>query len=214
MSLAERTGMTIGTIADLLHDLGDISASRVIRIPAPGSANEEDVVRLAQRGHCFCELIDGVLVEKPMGHRESRLAMWLVVEIGMYLRSRPIGVLAGPDAPHRLRTGRIRLPDVAFIPFTAIPADDDRNRPVVEWIPALAVEVLSEGNTDAEMEAKIQDYLAAGVQMIWIADPATRTVRVIRDTRRDETLTDSDDLDGEGVLPGFRCSVQEWMDSP
>ena len=59
------------TIADLLHRLGDISPERVLSVPAPGSGTEDDVIRWLEGPESrLLELIDGVLVEKPMGARE------------------------------------------------------------------------------------------------------------------------------------------------
>ena len=67
------------TLADLLHRLGDISADRIMLHPAPGTATESDVIRyLEATKKRHCELIDGVLVEKPMGAREGLFAAWLI----------------------------------------------------------------------------------------------------------------------------------------
>src|SRR5262245_17452942 len=59
------------TVSDLLYQLGDLPASRVRLQPAPGTATEADVVTVHDREHRFCELVDGVLVEKTMGYYES-----------------------------------------------------------------------------------------------------------------------------------------------
>ena len=52
-------------------------AERIRLIPAPGTATEEDVLTSDSRFGRLCELIDGVLVEKPVGYYESRLAVVL-----------------------------------------------------------------------------------------------------------------------------------------
>ena len=44
--------------------------------------------------------------------------------------------------------------------------------------PDLAIEVLSESNTPAEMERKLKEYFAAGMQLVWYFDPRARTVTV------------------------------------
>jgi len=65
----------IPTIADLLGRLDGISPQRVRFYPVPGTATVADVVAIYVREKRLCELIDGVLVEKPMGYRESILAI-------------------------------------------------------------------------------------------------------------------------------------------
>ncbi|HEV3258100.1 MAG TPA: hypothetical protein VG013_14540, partial [Gemmataceae bacterium] len=62
------------TFADLLRQLGDIPPERIRLQPPPGQATEEDVIASKDRIGRLCELLDGVLVEKPMGYFESRLA--------------------------------------------------------------------------------------------------------------------------------------------
>jgi Uma2 family endonuclease len=201
-------------MAELLHDLGDIPPERVLLQPAPGTATEADVIWLADHEDRLCELVDGVLVEKAMSHKASRLAMWLGAELVAHVRRRKLGRVAGPDAGHRLLKGIVRMPDLAFISFKRVPKDATDDTPIVSWIPDLAVEVLSDSNTPQEMKRKRREYFKAGVRLVWIADPEKRTVAVYRSPKDVRVLTENDFLDGEDVLPGFRYSIREWMDCP
>jgi hypothetical protein len=63
------------TLANVLQQLGGISPRRVRFRPAPGTATEEDVVKIRDRERRLFELVDGVLVEKVMGYWESMLAI-------------------------------------------------------------------------------------------------------------------------------------------
>lgn len=67
----------IETLADLLIQLGGIAPERVRFRPLPGTATEQDVLDAQAHDGRLCELVDGVLVEKGMGFRESFLAMTL-----------------------------------------------------------------------------------------------------------------------------------------
>src|SRR5262249_44762398 len=75
--------------------------------------------------------------------------------------------------------------------------------------PNLAVEVLSEGNTPAEIERKLKEYFLAGVELAWIVDPFKRTVAVHTAPDRLRTLSEKGTLDGGSVLPGFTLAVRE-----
>jgi len=68
----------IETLADLLEYLGGIAPDRVRFRPPPGTATEEDVLAIHAREGRLYELIDGVLVEKAVGLRESYLASVLI----------------------------------------------------------------------------------------------------------------------------------------
>ena len=83
------------TLADVLQQLGGISPRRVRFRPAPGTASEEDVIKIRDRERRLFELIDGVLVEKVMGSWESVLAIELAGLLRDFLKGRKLGTLAG-----------------------------------------------------------------------------------------------------------------------
>ena len=147
------------TIADVLHRLGDIPASRVLIDPPLGTATEQDVIAVHARDGRLCELVDGTLVEKAMGFDESRLAMELAFYLGMYLRQNDLGTLAGEAGTLRLIPGLVRIPDVSFIVWERMPSADVPSKPIPDLSPDLAVEVLSENNTPREMDAQAEGIL-------------------------------------------------------
>ena len=148
-----------------------------------------------------------------MGQRESRLAIWLAIQIGKYLESNNLGVLTGADGPYSLEEDQIRFPDVALIKWENIPLDADPTTPMPDWAISLAVEAISPGNTRGEMKRKLKDYFAAGAEVVWYLYPIERVVRVYTSEVDCVTLTDADELDGGDVLPGFRVSVRELFDA-
>lgn len=202
------------TFADVLHRIGDVPLDRILAHPAPGEATPADVLRLCDgEPKRLCELLDGVLVEKAMGHRESRLAVWLAIQIGKFLEANPLGILTGADGPYSLEEEQIRFPDVAFISWDNIPPNADPNTPMPDWTISLAVEAISPGNTRGEMKRKLKDYFAAGVELVWYLYPIERVIRVYTSEDDCQMLTDADELEGGNVLPGFRVSVQELFDA-
>lgn len=209
--------MTLGsveTLADLLVRLGNVPPDRILAQPPPGAAKPTDVLRLHDSfPKRLCELVDGVLVEKAMGHWESRIASWLIYTISTYLEGHPLGIVSGADGPHQLADDLVRYPDIAFIAWNHIPRDADPHTPLPEWAPSLAIEILSLGNTQGEMTRKLKDYFAAGVDLVWYVDPRKRIVEVYTDVEEVRTLTEADLLDGGDVLPGLRISVRELLDS-
>lgn len=76
-------------------------------------------------------------------------------------------------------------------------------------MPDLAIEVLSRGNTPREMARKRREYFTAGVRRVWMVDRFNRTVSVYSSETEFRTFTDSDTLDGEDVLPGFKLSIRD-----
>ena len=201
------------SFADVLQRIGDVPLDRILARPAPGNATLDDVVRLCGgEPKRLVELVDGVLVEKVVGNQESRFAIELSFLIRQFLRSHDLGFLTGADGPHQLGASVVRLPDIAFIPWENIPKDADARTPVPDWVPSLAVEVISAGNTRNEMQRKLVDFFSAGVQMVWYVYQDKRLIRVYKSAESFVTLTDGDELDGEAILPGFRVSVRTLFD--
>src|SRR3989475_12302594 len=86
---------TIETLADLLEQLGGIVPERVRFRPPPGTATEQDVLAVEAHEDRLCELVDGVLVEKAMGWRESLLASVLITLLSNFVRPRNLGLVTG-----------------------------------------------------------------------------------------------------------------------
>jgi Uma2 family endonuclease len=203
----------IDTVADLLHQLGDIPAHRVLWDPVPGTATEADVVRYVDGDDKrLVELIDGTLVEKTMGAFEGRLGLLVGHFMEDFLEIHDLGIAFGADAPFRILPRQVRLPDVSFVSWTKLPNRELPRESVAPLIPDLAVEVLSESNTRREMERKRKDYFAAGVRRVWQIDPDTGSAEVFTAPENPTLIGPDGELDGADVLPGFRLSLKRLFD--
>jgi Uma2 family endonuclease len=209
-SIRLRTPVDNGvTIADLLKRLGNISASRVRLYPAPGTATEKDVIKVLDRENRPCELVDGTLVEKPMGYEESEIAATIIILVGSFVRRHKLGIVTGPDGSIRLFPGLVRIPDVAFASWDWFPGRTRPRAPIPHLAPDLVVEVLSKSNTKGEMNRKLREYFEAGVQLVWIVDPRKRTVRVHTAVDQSVVFSGDQSLDGGAALPGFVLPLNE-----
>jgi len=197
------------TFGDLLAQLGDVPPSRIRLVPAPGTATEQDVIEVEARTDRLCELIDGVLVEKTMGYRESLLAIAIAERLRGYVRSRDLGIVLGADGTLKILPRQVRIPDVCFIAWNRFPGGKLPPEPIPAVAPDLAVEVLSEGNTEAEMQRKLRDYFAADVRLVWYVDPRSRTARAYTAPDQCLVLDQQQSLSGGEVLPGFRLPLRD-----
>ena len=106
----------------------------------------------------------------------------------------------------------VRVPDIAFLRSERL-RGRDRREAFWPGAPDLAVEVVSPNDTHSEVDEKVKAWLDAGAAMVWVANPAWRSVTVYRSSTDIKTLTEKDELDGEDVVPGFRCRVGEIFES-
>jgi Uma2 family endonuclease len=199
-----------GNAAEWLRALGGVPPERILFDPLPGTATEADLLRLVEHDKRLCELIDGTLVEKPVGYLESFIAGVLLTYLNQFVIPRQLGIVTGEAGLMRLAGGRVRMPDVAFVSFDRLPERRVPAEPIPTLSPDLAVEVLSESNTPAEIDQKLREYFQSGTRLAWVIDPRARTIAVFHAAGQpSRVLHETDHLDGDHVLPGFSMAVDE-----
>jgi Uma2 family endonuclease len=197
----------IKTLAELLDRLGDVPTERIRFNPLPGTATVEDVLAIEAHENRLCELVDGVLVEKPMGFTESRIAILLGTALQTFVDAHDLGVVTGESGMIRMPANLVRIPDVAYFVWNKFPGREMPDEGAPEIAPDLAVEVLSKSNTQREMERKLGEYFSIGVRLVWFVDRRTRSVTVYSSPTRFKVLSADQSLDGGKVLPGFKLPV-------
>jgi Uma2 family endonuclease len=75
--------------------------------------------------------------------------------------------------------------------------------------PDLCVEIVSPGDRWSDLADKVDEYLAAGVRLVWVIDPARRKAHVYAPKRPPQVLQGKQKLDGEDVLPGFKLALDK-----
>jgi Uma2 family endonuclease len=202
------------TAADVHARVGAIPLDRIRTYPAPGTATEADVLEAEAHGDHICELVDGILVEKPMGSYESLLAGKIIHWLCSYLESNNVGVVLGEAGMLAFLPGQVRVPDVSLIRWERIPGRQLPQERIYAVVPDLAVEVLSPSNTEAEMRRKLHEYFSAGSRLVWYIAPETRTARAYTAEDQWQDLGPGDSLSGGDVLPGFVLSLDKLFGSP
>jgi Uma2 family endonuclease len=168
-----------------------------------------------------CELIDGRIVKKhvwdgeEMGMTPEMLThaavvrlIWLALE-GSAEKDRPIQVFA--EAPFDVGSdrSRTRRPDLA-VAAGNLPTEPEAVRAL---LPVMVVEVISPNNMTLGDWDKVEEYLAAGVQLVWLALPPHRTIVALRIDRA-TVLRSGDIITAEPALPGFSCPISDLFPPP
>ena len=157
------------------------------------------------------ELVRGELrVTPPPGAPHGVAGMNLVLLLADHVRARKLGRVFGDSFGYVLTQlpHTVRVPDASFVRADRLPAEGI-GPGLLTFAPDLAIEVLSPSESASELEEKLTDYAIAGVPLIWVIDSKRRTVRIMNATRPVRWLTETDSLDGEDVVPGFTCRVEE-----
>ena len=158
------------------------------------------------------ELVRGVLrVREPAGFEHGRVAMNLGAELRVYAKHTGAGAVLAAETGFKLFTDpdTVRAPDVAFVAKGREPPPGATG--FADLAPDLAVEVLSPGDRPGEILAKVADWLSAGTRLVWVVDPLRRVARVYRHDGTETIVTADGALEGEDVLPGFACPLEEIL---
>jgi Uma2 family endonuclease len=160
-------------------------------------------------------LIRGMLREKPQtvhNRWHSRIMTRVAKFLDNWLdgQPEPRGEVVSGEAGCRLR----RTPDstvgidVAYVSAEVAARPTDHTM-LIDGAPILAVEILSPKDTQGEIHEMIDEYLAAGVALVWIINPRHRTVLIYRPGEAPALVNDRQELSGEPHLPGFRVPVAQ-----
>lgn len=208
--------LAIRTPIDLASRFGDIPLSRIRFTPAPGLATEADVLAIHDRENRLYELVDGTLIEKTMGTYESLIAVRIATVLSNYFdATRPRrGFALGADGMLKLNPSLIRIPDVSVILGERVLPGSFPRHGVAQISPHLAVEVMSDGNTVAEMERKLDEYFDSNVQEVWYVYPDKRQVLRYIARKQVQVWTAADEIAGIDFLPGFRCGIAPLLVHP
>ncbi len=199
-------------MGELLERLGGISPKRICLNPPPGTATESDLIRKHGSRRKLYELIDGTLVEKGMGHKESFLSMELGRLLANFVTENDLGYCTTADDLVRIMPKLVRGPDLTFVSWKTRPGKVVPQEQISKQVPDLAVEILSPSNTRREMQIKLKEYFLGGVQLVWIIDPRTRTAEAYTAPDEKTAIPANGILDGGDVLPGFRLPLAKLFE--
>jgi len=115
------------------------------------------------------ELDEGRLIVLPSPSPwHNVVAFRLMRALSAFVGTHDLGLTLA-ETDFRLEAA-VRKPDVAFIPNERI-RDMDLHHTPIQGAPALAVEVISPGNSAVDIRKKLIQYLAAGAQAVWLVYP-------------------------------------------
>ena len=135
----------------------------------------------------------------------------LAHRVAAFVEAHQLGAVFGQDTGFRIANDpdTVRAPDLAFVGAERLPSIPRSG--YASLAPDLVAEIRSTADRPGELLAKVADWIAAGVRLVWVIDPDRGVAQIHRD---DGSLTQVDidgRLDGEDVLPGFGCGLRSIL---
>lgn len=157
------------------------------------------------------ELDDGVLVTlPPLDCDHSHAVCAIAAELSEQGEARAFGTVAigGVGVILRRAPDRVVGADIAFLSRRRLPPKLSPEG-YLESMPDFVVEVVSRVDTQAYLTRKINDYLRAGVTIVWLVDPAKRTLVEHRSGREPVAHDGAATVELPELIPGFQLRLDE-----
>ncbi|MBE5231596.1 MAG: Uma2 family endonuclease [Microcystis aeruginosa PMC 728.11] len=187
-----------------------VRETTVMKTPETKVWTDAEFMALPDDGNRY-ELVKGELINLGnSGALHGYIAIILSAALFALVTSRKLGVLLDSSTAFTMKNGNKRSPDIAFFAKERLQGLEELPTGFLEGGPDLVVEILSPGNTVAEIEDKIAEYFANGTRLLWVISPGQHYVLVYRSGYEPQRLlTSGDFLEGEDVVPGFTFPVAD-----
>ena len=188
-------------ISEQIHATESFAAEQEIPLEQRTDVTVDELEKLS----LSAELYDGKVVFKINTFAHGVIQANIGTEIGNYLDSHPIGVVAS-NANYRLwpeNNRESRAPDVSVILKERLPKDLFC---FPRMAPDLAVEILSFDDSFEDMMGKVDEYLSQGARLVWVV--ITRTRQVLVCNAQSKYIV-RDKLTAPELLPGFELAVPD-----
>jgi hypothetical protein len=164
---------------------------------------------LAHPDRKHLELVDGRLIERGLGARRSAASAHFLYALSEYADQGRRGWLFASTLPFRCFTDRERVRHVSmsYVRRSRLPVLGKEFFSTT--VPDLIVEMTPPYLNPDEVPGRIEDFLAAGTPLAWVANFKKRIIVVRRPGAADVTLRESDVIDDGDILPGLRAKVAD-----
>jgi Uma2 family endonuclease len=159
------------------------------------------------------ELVRGRFIEMPpTGHPHASVEGNIARELGNFIKQRALGkVMTGEvGIITRHDPDSVRGADVVYISNERLAQAQAEG--YLDVPPELVIEVVSPNDRWTEIDEKVTEYLACGVQAVWVVDPRTRRATCYRPPDQVRICGQDAMLEEPDILPGFGLPVRQMFE--
>jgi Uma2 family endonuclease len=157
------------------------------------------------------EFLDGEIIEKVGMKQEEFLAISFLCRLFTKTKSYSEGAELLPESDSYINDKRKRIPDLAY--FTrqqVVEAYQQKKRASTLF----AIELLSDNESLAEIEEKVEDYFSAGAQLVWYISIKRQLIYAFTASNEVKILKGTDICSAAPVLLDFSFLVSDLFAVP
>ena len=179
--------------------------------PAIEMTDEQFVVFCAENDELRIErTAEGVIEVMPPAHYiTSNKNSTLTTQLGNWASQNGKGLACDSSAGFTLPNGAVRSPDASWVSMERIDTlpPEDKEKGFARVCPEFVIELRSRSDRLSVLQAKMEEYMANGVQLGWLLDPLERQAHVYRPGAQPDVLDNPDSLSADPELPGFTLDL-------
>ena len=153
-----------------------------------------------------------VLIMPPTGSETGRKNFKLNTKLGIWIEKTQTGEGFDSSTGFLLPNGAKRSPDSAWIKLERWNAlTKEQKKKFAPICPDFVVEIRSETDSLAMLQAKMEEYVENGAELGWLLDASDKKVYIYRQNQEVEILENPEKISGESVLPGFELKLEDYL---
>lgn len=181
------------------------------RLRPPVPLSDEELIAFSQANRpCRVErLASGeLLVMTRSGFENNRREAYLVHELFAWAEADGRGEAFSSNAGFNLPDGSTLSPDAGWVESGRLETltGEQRER-YLPFAPDFVVEILSPSDSLAELDAKMERWIANGAKLAWRIDPYGGTVAVYSAEAAPAVLNRPEVVEGSGPVAGFQLKM-------
>ena len=150
----------------------------------------------------------------PAGSEHGRIAANVLLSLAQHVKQKKLGTVYAAETGFLLGTGpdTVRAPDVAFVRKERL----DELGAVAGYLPLapdFVAEIVSPTDSYSQVKEKALAWIDAGVRMVLVVDPVTRTVQAYRSADNIVWLNREQQLDASDVVSEWSLSVADIFEA-
>lgn len=145
-----------------------------------------------------------IVVMSPTGFEGSGIESEVFTELAVWARSDGRGKAFVPTAGFKLPDTSVRAADAAWVSWERVRSVgpvEAKGFPSI--CPEFVIEIRSQSDKLPELQAKMQQWIANGVELGWLIDPIEKAVTIYRPGEEAEQLVQPSSVQGTGPIAGF-----------
>jgi Uma2 family endonuclease len=145
-----------------------------------------------------------ILVMTPANSKTSKMNQRIGRILDEWTEADGRGVCFDSSGGFTLPDGSMRNPDAAWIERSRWDAlTDEQQSSFAPVCPEFVIELRSPSDKLAAAKAKMEQWIANGVEVAWLIDPIQKAVTIYRPGQEPEQLANPTSVQGNGPIAGF-----------